>query len=153
MKSTYRVLAMLIAAGVVVQAMAIALGWFTALKDLDDGAVIDKNYDGNFGHVLHGQVGMLVMPVLALLLLIVSFFAGIAGGVKWAAIVLGLVALQITLAFVSFGAPALGALHGLNAFAVLGVAAFAGRRAAAQMKVPMATDTALGAPAGTEATS
>ena len=123
------------------------------MKDLDDGAVIDKNYEGNFGHVLHSQVGTLVIPVLALLLLIVSFFAGVAGGVKWAAIVFGLVALQITLAFASFGAPALGALHGLNAFAVLGVAAVAGRRAAAQMKGPMATDTVLGAPAGTEATS
>ena len=52
----YSELAMLIAAGVVLQAMAIALGWFTALKDLDDGAVIDKNYDGNFGSLTSGAV-------------------------------------------------------------------------------------------------
>jgi hypothetical protein len=142
MKSTYRVLALLIAAGVIVQAMAIALGWFTAIKDMDDGLVIDKNYDGNIGHGLHGQMGMTVIPLLAILLLIVSFFAHLTGGVKWAAIVFGVVALQITLAFVSFGVPAVGALHGLNAFAVLAVAAIASRRAATQMKVPEATTTA-----------
>src|SRR3977135_1006780 len=121
---------MLVAAGVVVQAMAIALGWFIALKDLDDGAVIDKNYEGNFGHVLHSQVGTLVIPVLALLLLIVSFFAGVAGGVKWAAIVFGLVVLQVVLAFVALAAPAVGALHGLNALALIAVAGIAGRRVA-----------------------
>ncbi|GAA1635183.1 hypothetical protein GCM10009744_24990 [Kribbella alba] len=132
MKSTYRVLALLIAVGVLVQAMAIALGWFTAIKDVDDGLVIDKNYEGNFGHSLHGTVGMMVIPLLAILLLIVSFFAGIAGGVKWAAIVFGLVALQIALAFLAFGVPALGALHGANALALLAVAGLAGRRAAGQ---------------------
>jgi hypothetical protein len=142
MKATYRVLAMLIGAGVVLQAMFIALGWFTAIKDMDDGLVIDKNYEGNIGHTLHGQIGMMVIPLLAIVLLIVSFFAHITGGVKWAAIVFGLVALQITLAFLSFGVPAIGALHGLNAFALLAVAAIAGRRAAAQMKVPEATSAA-----------
>jgi hypothetical protein len=130
MKSTYRVLALLIAAGVIVQAMAIALGWFTAIKDMDDGLVIDKNYDGNIGHNLHTFVGMTVIPVLAILLLIVSFFAHIAGGVKWAAIVFGVVALQIVLAFLAFAVPAIGALHGANALALLAVAGIAGRRAA-----------------------
>ena len=146
MKATYRVLAMLVAAGVVLQAMFIALGWFTALKDLDDGLVIDKNYEGNIGHTLHGQIGMMVIPLLAIALLIVSFFAHLAGGVKWAAIVFGLVVLQIFLAFLSFAVPAVGALHGLNAIALLAVAAFAGRRAALQMKVPEATSAAGVAP-------
>jgi hypothetical protein len=140
MKATYRWLATFIAAGVVLQAMFIALAWFTAIKDMDDGLVIDKNYEGNIGHTLHGELmGMTVMPLLAILLLIVSFFAHLNGGVKWAAIVFGLVALQITLAFVSFGVPAVGALHGLNALVLLTVAAMAARRAAAQMKVPEAT--------------
>lgn len=139
MKATYRVLAMVIAAGVVLQAMFIALAWFTAIKDMDDGLVIDKNYDGNLGHTLHGQIGMTVIPLLALALLIVSFFAHLAGGVKWAAIVVGLVVLQVVLAFLSFAVPAIGALHGLNAFALLAVAAIAGRRAANQMKMPAAT--------------
>ncbi|GAA1556437.1 hypothetical protein [Kribbella lupini] len=136
MKSVYRYLALLIGLGVVVQVMAIALGWFTALKDLDGGLVIDKNYEGNFGHELHGIVGMMVIPILALLLLIVSFFAHVAGGVKWAAIVLGLVVLQIALAFVSFGVPAIGALHGINALALLAVAGIAGRRAVTRVEAP-----------------
>lgn len=130
MRSVYRVLAGLVAIGVLVQAMSVALGWFTAIKDMDDGQVIDKNSDLNFGQSLHGTVGMLVIPILALLLLIVSFFAHVDGGIKWALFVVGLVVLQIVLAFVSFGAPAVGALHGLNAFALLGVASMAARRAA-----------------------
>jgi hypothetical protein len=131
MRATYRVLAGLVAVGVVLQAMFIALGWFTAIKDMDDGLVIDKNYDGNIGHTLHGQFGTLVIPILALLLLIVSFFAHVPGGIRWALYVFGLVVLQIALAFLSFGVtPVLGLLHGLNAFALLGVAAIASRRAA-----------------------
>ena len=131
MRATYRVLAGLVAIGVVLQAMLIALAWFTVISDMDDGLVIDKNYDGNTGHMLHGQFGMMVIPLLALLLLIVSFFAKVPGGVRWALYVVGLVALQIVLAFLSFGAPVLGLLHALNAFAILAVAALASRRAAA----------------------
>ncbi|GAB2634102.1 hypothetical protein [Kribbella swartbergensis] len=136
MKSVYRALAGLIAIGVVVQAMAIALAWFTAIKDMDEGAVFDKNSDLNFGHEAHGTIGMMVMPALALLLLIVSFFAKVEGGIKWALFVVGLVALQITLAFVSFGAPVVGTLHGLNAFVLAGVASVAARKAAAPTAVP-----------------
>lgn len=131
MKNVYRVLASLIAIGVLVQVMTIALGWFTALKDVDDGLVIDKNFEGNWAHGLHGVVGIMIIPILAILLLIVSFFAKVAGGVKWAAIIFLLVALQIVLAFLSFALPAIGALHGLNALALMAVAGMAGRRAAA----------------------
>ena len=141
MKSVYRALAGLIAIGVVVQAMSIALAWFTAIKDMDGGAVIDKNSDLNFGHVAHGTVGMMVIPALALLLLIVSFFAKVVGGIKWALFVVGLVALQIALAFVSFGAPVVGTLHGLNAFALAGVASMAARKAATT-PTPAAESTA-----------
>jgi uncharacterized MnhB-related membrane protein len=140
MRSAYRALAGLISLGVLVQAMAIALGWFTAIKDVDDGLVIDKNYDGNIGHSLHGTIGMMVIPILAILLLIVSFFAHVPGGVKWAAIIFGLVALQIALAFVAFGAPAVGALHGANALVLLGVAGLASRRASGP-PTPATTET------------
>lgn len=129
MKATYRVFAYLIALGVVAQAMSMALGAFTMIHDIDEGLVVDKNFDDfNFGQMMHGQVGMMVMPALAILFLIVSFFAKVPGGVKWAGITFLLVALQITLAFVAFGAPVVGALHGLNALALLSVAAYAGRR-------------------------
>lgn len=133
MKQTYRVMAGLIALGVLVQAAAIAFGWFDAISELDKGLVIDENYEGNAGHVLHGMVGMLVMPVLGLILLIVSFFAAkeVPGAIKWAGIVFGLIILQVALAFVAFGAPIVGALHGINALLILGTAGRAAALAAA----------------------
>jgi hypothetical protein len=114
----------LIALGVLVQAGAIAAGWFTALHDVDNGLVIDDNYDGNVFHGIHGFVGFNIMPLLGLILLIVSFFAAtsVPGARKWAGIVLGLIVLQVALALFAFSVPALGALHGINALAVLGAA-------------------------------
>jgi hypothetical protein len=121
-KQTYRVVSWLIALGVLVQAGAIAAGWFTAIHDIDNGLVIDKNYDGNAFHGIHGFVGFNVMPLLGLILLIVSFFAAksVPGARKWAGIVFGLIVLQVALALFAFSVPALGALHGINALAVLG---------------------------------
>src|SRR5690349_525506 len=63
MRQTYRVLGYLIAIGVVVQAAAIAAAWFLTINDIDDGLVVDKDYDGNWGHALHGMVGMMVIPL------------------------------------------------------------------------------------------
>ena len=124
MRQTYRVLAWLIALGVVVQAAAIAFGWFTAINEVDNGLVIDKNYEGNAGHALHGIVGMYAMPVLGLIFLIVSFVAAraVPRGRTWAAIVFVAIVVQVALAFLSFGIPAIGALHGLNALIVFGTA-------------------------------
>ena len=130
MRSVYRALAGLIAIGVLVQAGAIALAWFTVLKDVDDGAVFTKDSDPNVGHMIHTIVGSGVIPLLAILLLVVSFFAKVESGVRWALYVFGLVALQFGLAALSFGIAAIGALHGLNAFALLAVASMAARRAA-----------------------
>ena len=124
MKQTYRVLAGLIALGVVVQAAAIALGWFTAISDIDNGLVIDQNYEGNGGHALHGIVGLYVMPVLGLIFLVVALVAGksVPRGRTWAGIVFAAIIVQVVLAFLAFGVPALGALHGLNALIVFGTA-------------------------------
>ena len=142
MRATYRILAMLIALGVVVQAAVIATAWFQVLKDTDSGAVFDKNSDGNWAHAAHGTIGMMVLPVIALVLLIVSFFAGIPGGVKWAAITLGVTVLQVVLAFAGFGAPVVGALHGINAFALAGVASMAMRQARLAGSAPPAAQQA-----------
>jgi heme A synthase len=123
-KQTYRVISGLIALGVLVQAGAIAAGWFIALHDVDNGLVIDKNYDGNAFHGIHALVGFNVMPLLGLILLVVSFFAAksVPGARKWGGIVFGLIILQVALALFAFNVPALGALHGINALAVLGTA-------------------------------
>ncbi|HEV7188939.1 MAG TPA: hypothetical protein VGN28_13675 [Blastococcus sp.] len=124
MKQTYRAISGLIALGVLVQAGSIAAGWFTALHDVDNGLVINKNYDGNAFHSVHGFVGFNVMPILGLILLIVSFFAAksVPGARKWGAIVFGLIILQVALALVAFSVPAIGGLHGINALAVFGTA-------------------------------
>jgi hypothetical protein len=98
-------------------------------NDVDAGLVIDDSYEWNAGMMIHGSIGMLVMPLVALLLLITSFFAKVRSGITWALILLGTVVLQIVLALVGFGIPAVGALHGINAIVILALAVVAGRSA------------------------
>lgn len=143
MRGTYKVIAHLIALGVLVQAAAVAGGWFGTINEVDDGAVITSDYEGNLGHAVHGINGMMVMPLLGLLLLIVSAFAKLPGGAKWAAFTFVAIVVQVVLAFVAFAAPVVGILHGLNAFIVLGLALYAGRRIAADAQV--APDVTTGA--------
>lgn len=135
MRRTYHVLAHLIAALVVVQAMAMA----TAVAGLDhwiqDGAtvnkhVLDKNpsFTGSFGFPLHAINGEMLIPLIAIALLVVSFFAKVAGGTRWALYVIGLIIVQVVLGVSQGDVPLLGLLHGANAFAVLVVAVLAARR-------------------------
>jgi hypothetical protein len=145
MRTTYRVLAILLPVGVVVQAASIAFAMFQITKEIDDGAVIDKNYvesssgSAGLGFAIHAIDGQMVIPLVALLLLIVSFFAHVRGGVKLAAIAFGVVVLQVVLAFASFGVPGIGFLHGINALAVFGAgiaAARAARTSGEELSVP-----------------
>ena len=131
MRSAYRILAHLVAIGVVVQAATLAFGIFGLWNDVDAGLVVDDNYEWNAGMMLHGTIGMLVMPLLSLLLLIVSFFAKVPRGITLALIIFGTVILQIVLALAGFGIPAIGALHGVNAIVILALAIVASRRARA----------------------
>jgi hypothetical protein len=124
-KQTYRVFAGLVAFGVLVQAGAVAFGWFDAITGLENGLVIDQNFEGNAGLTLHGIVGFMVMPALALILLVVSFLAAkqVPGAVKWGGIVFGLTLLQVGLAILAFAvASVIGALHGLNALLLFAAA-------------------------------
>lgn len=145
MRQTYRVVASLIALGVIVQAAAIAFGWFQVITDVENGAVLDENAELNAGHIIHGTNGLYVMPLLGLVLLGVSFAAArsVPGARKWGGIVFLLVILQVVLAFAAFiVTPVLGALHGINALLLFGAAA----RAAMLART---TDAATGtAPAG-----
>ena len=137
MRSTYRVLAYIIAAEVVIQAMAIAFAVFGLTKWVDDGGTLDKaaidseslDFTGVIGFPIHGINGMMIIPLIALIFLIVSFFARVPGGVKWAGIVVLLVAVQITLGILGHDTPVLGALHGLNALAIFAMALVAARHA------------------------
>jgi hypothetical protein len=131
MRGAYRTVAGLIALAVLVQAAAIAGGWFGTIHEIDDGATINSDYEGNFGHSLHGVNGMMIIPLLGLVLFILSFLAKIPNGVKFAGFTLLAIVVQITLAFVAFGVPVIGALHGINAFIVFGLALMCVRRASA----------------------
>lgn len=127
MRTVYRVLAMLISVGVLLQVASIALAGFTVANDADDGVTIDSDYS-NFGQSWHSVAGM-VIGVVAILLLIVSFLTSVPGGRLLAAAVVGLVVVQFLLAVVSFGLPALGVLHALNGMAIAALAGTAARRA------------------------
>lgn len=136
MKSVYRVLAYLIAVGVVVQAMAIVFAIDGLSKWIDGGGHLDKAVDLGVerpfpevvGLDVHAVNGSIIIPVVALLLLISSFFAKVPGGVKWAGAVLLLVVVQVALGISGSDLPALGALHGLNALLLFLAAIYAGRR-------------------------
>lgn len=149
MRTAYRVLAYLVAAEVVIQAAAVAYAVFGLGKYIDDGAVIDKatqesgeTFEGVIGFIVHGINGTMIVPAIALIFFIVSFFAKIRGGVLWAGITLALVVLQVLLGMFAHVVPFLGALHGLNALAVFAVAFMAGMRA---RSVPAAPVTASAA--------
>jgi uncharacterized sodium:solute symporter family permease YidK len=138
MRNVYRVLAYLLAVEVVVQAMAIAyaiagLGHWVE----EDGGVLNKqvidsdspDFPGVGGFATHGINGTMIIPIIIILLLIVSFFAKIPGGVRKAAILFGLVVLQVFLGIFSHSIPFVIVLHVLNAFAILGMSLVAARSA------------------------
>jgi hypothetical protein len=147
MKLVYKVLAYIVAAEVAIQAMVMVYGDAGLGKWIEGGGVLDKSVmesDGTpfpevIGLVIHGMNGMMVIPVIALLLLISSFFTKIPGAVKAAALVLLLVATQVTLGLLGHSFPVLGALHGLNALLLFSsalYAAFRGRGVATSRVVP-----------------
>jgi hypothetical protein len=136
MKTVYRVLAYIVAAEVVVQAMAMVFAIAGLGKWVDDGGVLDKAvmesdeppFPEVVGFLVHGMNGMMIIPGIALLLLISSFFAKIAGAVRWAGLVLLLVIVQVTLGLVGHSIPVVGALHGLNALLLFSAAIYTARR-------------------------
>jgi len=128
MKSVYRVLAFLVALGVMMQAAAIAFGMFGLIKYIEGGGTLDKSTElnsslgGYAGFALHGTGGIMIVPAVALLLLISSVFAKIPGGIKWALIVFGVTVVQVALGLFSHELAGLGWLHGANALILFGVA-------------------------------
>lgn len=142
MRIVYKVLAYAVAVEVAIQASFMVLAIAGLGSYIDKGGTFDKaameNDQGLFpeavGFMLHGINGSIVIPVLALALLIVSFFARIPRGAWWAAGVFVLVMLQGTLGFAGHSVPAIGALHGLNALLLFTVAFLAARRASAPAK-------------------
>lgn len=140
MKRAYRTLAGLITVIVVLQAASISFGLFGIGHWVEDGNSLTKSVvesdsssvTGESGLSLHG-LGAMVIAGIALALLVVAFFAKIEGGVRWAALIVGDVVLQWALAFVAFGAPIVGLLHGVNAFILFELGMMAAKAAARSM--------------------
>ena len=124
MRTTYRVLAYLLALSVAVQASLIAFGAFALENNIDNGPVTDGD---TTGVTLHHSFAYIVL-LLAVALLAVSFGAKVTYGVRWAAIPLSLIVVQFFLAYAAYSAAIIGVLHGLNALAIFAVALLAGRR-------------------------
>ena len=56
-----------------------------------------------------------------------SFFGKVQRGVRYGAIVFGLMVLQVVLALVGYRQPVIGALHGINALSIIAIAGTASR--------------------------
>ena len=148
MKNVYRVLAFLVAAGVMLQAASVAYGMFGLIKWVEKGGTLDQSTEispaigGYTGVIMHGIGGIMVVPIIVLLLLISSFFAKVPGGVKWALFVLAATVVQVGLGLFAHTIPGLGWLHGFNALILFGLAVSAGMRvnrvAAVDTPVPVA---------------
>ena len=141
MRSTYRFLANAIAALVVVQAGAIAWAFFGLSNWIEDGGVVNKAYlesegGGDFtaewGFAIHMFFnGTILIPLVALILLVVSFFAKVPGGIALAGGIVVLIVLQVLVlpGLSREVGSGFGALHGVNALVLMGVAIMAGQRA------------------------
>jgi hypothetical protein len=146
----YRILAITIAVLVVVQAGAIAWGFFGVTNFINDGGVIDEEFldckedcesigsaDAAFAiHMFFN--GLILIPLCSLVLLIVSFFAKVPKGITLAATIFVLVVLQVLVlpALSREVGSGFGALHGINALVLMGIAIMAAQRAATAMRAP-----------------
>ncbi len=136
MKQLYRVLAYLIAAGVVLQAAAIAYAVFGMFEWVAEGGTIDKaliesgnpQVGGITGFNLHQRVGVTILPLLALLFVISSFFARIPGGIRWALIVFAATLMQSLVGIYAHENSAVGWLHGAMALILFSCALVSGIR-------------------------
>lgn len=135
MRNVYKYLAYAIAGLVMLQAASMAWAVSGLVKFLGEGGTIDFEsaeappFTEALGIMLHAMGGMYVIPLLALALVGVGLAARLPGGVKWAAIVLGLVVVQVALGILGHALTAMAFVHGLNALLLFGAALVAARRA------------------------
>ena len=139
MRSAYKFLAFAIAGLVALQAAFMVFAIAGLVLWVEDGNSLTKatmeaeeppDFTGAIGFLLHGMNGMMLIPLVALVLLILSFFAKIPGGSKWAGLTLLFVVLQVALGIFGHESAYIGGLHGLNALILFSVATQAGRRVA-----------------------
>ena len=128
MHMAYKVLAFLIVGLVAVLAAAHAWASSGLVKYLAQGGTIDFESTEAppvpefLGLMIHGMNGMFVIPIVAIVLLIVALVTKSSRAIIWAGVVVGLVALQVTLGLLGHETTALAFLHGLNAIVLAGTA-------------------------------
>lgn len=156
----YRVLASLVALAVVVQAALIAYGiaglshWIYDDRNTATRATFEEDstidYGGKIGFELHGELGALWLPLLALAFLIVAIATRrkVDRGLHWAGIVLGLMVLQAALGFATLAVPGLAVLHAVNALALFTTAAYAATRLSQASSTTSPSRAAVAEPAG-----
>jgi heme A synthase len=155
----YRVLASLVALGVVVQAALIAYGiaglthWIYDDRNTATRATFEEHstidYGGKAGFELHGELGALWLQLLALAFLIVAFLTrrSVEHGLRWAGIVLGLMVLQGVLGFATLAVPGLAVLHAVNALALFSAATYAATRLSPAPRTTSTSRAAVAEPA------
>ncbi|MBK9698136.1 MAG: hypothetical protein IPO80_12375 [Propionibacteriaceae bacterium] len=138
MKKLYSLVAYLVCGLVAVQAGTMVWAHSGMFQWVAAGGVLDKaaiessdslTFDGVQGFMIHGMNGMMVIPSVAVVLLVLSFFAKVPHGVAWAIGVAVLVALQVALGLLGHEFTISGLFHGVNALVLFTVALLAGLRA------------------------
>ena len=142
MRKAHQILAGLLAVMVVVQAMAIAYALAGLGKWVDDGHTLNKavkesiedgdtGFQGTGGFAIHAINGYMIIPALAIILLVVSFFAAksVDGAVKRGSILFVMVAVQYALGAALHDVVVLAPLHALNGFGIFAMAVVTARKA------------------------
>lgn len=116
MRTVYRWWATIVLLAIVVQVGFAGYGAFFVAHKVDKGIVNETKFEDGFG--LHAGFGYLV--VLAGLILLVLALVGRVGKRRTLQTLglAGLFILQVLLAWIGFGVPAVGALHPINALAL-----------------------------------
>jgi hypothetical protein len=133
LNSAFRIWASLVSLAIIVQVGLAAYGAFNATDKSDDQGTIGKDAvsDGFSAHAALGYI-ILLGAIFLLVLAFASRRAGDSGRVRWSGLILGLLVVQVLLAWAGSASAWLGILHGMNALAIAGVAgSLAGREWAA----------------------
>jgi heme A synthase len=118
--AAFRIWASLLSLAVIVQVGLAGYGSFHAVNVSDDKGSIGK-HGVEHGFNAHAGLGYLIF-LAAIVLVILAFVARRdapeAARLKWSGIILGLLLVQILLAWIGRAASGLGALHAMNALAI-----------------------------------
>ena len=117
MSAVYKFWASLMALAVVVQIGLVGVGAFHAAKESDKHKTITDDTFGSW-FAPHIALGYLLVPAALVLVILALVTRG--GRIKRSLLAVGLFIVQVPLAWLAYGVPALGFLHPINALLILG---------------------------------